>query len=180
MTVDWDATKYIGLTIEWDYKNRKAHIHMPGYLKKAFTRFKHQKPDKIQNSPHPHVITHYGAKTQYAKEEDVSPPLSTDDTKFVQAVAGTLLCYARAVDATILPALSLIATEQAKPTQRTMETIKQLLDYCHVIGRRSRTRCIIFKCKRSRLSLPDINQNGTPSIANTDPNGQHDSRGRDK
>ena len=44
------------------------------------------------------------------------------DTKFVQAVAGTLLYYARAVDATILTALSVIATEQANPTQRTMET----------------------------------------------------------
>jgi RNA recognition motif-containing protein len=59
-------------------------------------------------------------------------------------------------------------------------TIKKLLDYYHVIGRRSRTWCIIFKCKRSRLSLPDTNQNGTPSTANTDPNEQHDSRGCDK
>jgi hypothetical protein len=53
----------IGLTIEWDYTNRKAHIHMPGYLQKALTRFKHKTPDKIQNSPHPHVIPQYGAKT---------------------------------------------------------------------------------------------------------------------
>jgi hypothetical protein len=30
MTVDKEATKYIGLTIEWDYENRKAHFHMPG------------------------------------------------------------------------------------------------------------------------------------------------------
>jgi hypothetical protein len=29
MMVDKEATKYIGLTIEWDYKNCKAHIHMP-------------------------------------------------------------------------------------------------------------------------------------------------------
>ena len=130
MTVDWQATKYIGLTIDWDYLNRKAHIHMPGYLKKAFVRFKHEQPNKIQRSPHPHVITNYGAKTQYAKEDDVSPPLSAEDTKFVQAVAGTLLYYARAVDATILTALSSIATEQAKPTERTMEKVKQLLDYC--------------------------------------------------
>jgi hypothetical protein len=21
ITIDWDATKYIGLTLEWDYKN---------------------------------------------------------------------------------------------------------------------------------------------------------------
>jgi hypothetical protein len=47
MTVDRDATKYIRLTIEWDYINRKAHIHMPGYLKKALIRFKHETPDKI-------------------------------------------------------------------------------------------------------------------------------------
>jgi hypothetical protein len=103
---------------------------MSGYLKKAFIRFKHKTPNKIQRSPQPHVITNYGAKTQYAKEDDVSPPLSADDTKFVQGVAGTLLYYARAVDATILTALSSIATEQAKPTERTMEKVKQLLDYC--------------------------------------------------
>ncbi len=45
-------------------------------------------------------------------------------------MAGTLLYYARAVDPTILPALSAIGTKQATPTQTTMERIKQLLDYC--------------------------------------------------
>ena len=72
--VDWDATKYIGLTIEWDYVNCKVSAHMPGYLPKALLRFKHTTPKKKQNSPHPHVITKYGAKTQYAMEEDDSPP----------------------------------------------------------------------------------------------------------
>ena len=47
-----------------------------------------------------------------------------------QAVAGTLLYYAQAFDPTILPSLSAIATQQAKPMQAAMETIKQLLDYC--------------------------------------------------
>jgi hypothetical protein len=45
-------------------------------------------------------------------------------------MAGTLLYYGRAVDNTILPTLSAIATEQANLTEKTMETIKQLLDYC--------------------------------------------------
>jgi hypothetical protein len=58
------------------------------------------------------------------------PPLNKEATKYTQAVAGTLLYYARAVDPTILPALSTIGTEQATPTQATIETIKQLLDYC--------------------------------------------------
>ncbi len=76
------------------------------------------------------MIPQYRAKTQYAKEEDVSPPLSKEETKYVQAVAGTLLYYARAVDTTILTALSLIATKQANPTQETMKRVKHLLDYC--------------------------------------------------
>ena len=45
-------------------------------------------------------------------------------------MTGTLLYHARAVNPTILPALSAIATEQAKPTQETMKKVKQLLDYC--------------------------------------------------
>ena len=130
MTVDEEATKYIGLTIQWDYINRKAHLHMPGYLDKALVRFNHEKATKIQNSPYPHVSPNYGAKIQYVEDELDSPTLSKEDTKYIQAVTGTLLYYARAVDPTILPALSAIATEQAKPTQKTMKNVKQLLDYC--------------------------------------------------
>jgi len=130
MTVDEEAKKYIGLTIQWDWTNRKAHIHMPGYLENAFVKFNHDKPMKIQNAPYPHVPPNYGAKTQYIEDEIESPPLSKEDTKYIQAVTGTLLYNARAVDPTILPALSAIATEQAKPTQTTMKNVRQLLDYC--------------------------------------------------
>ncbi len=35
ITIDWNTTKYIGLTIEWAYKNQKVYAHMPGYLSKA-------------------------------------------------------------------------------------------------------------------------------------------------
>jgi hypothetical protein len=49
---------------------------------------------------------------------------------YVQAVTGTLLYYAQVVDSTILMTLNAIATQQAAPTESTMEEIKQLLDYC--------------------------------------------------
>ena len=75
ITVDWEAHKYIGLTIEWDYLNRKVHLHMPGYLNKALLRFKHEMPKTKQNSPHPHVAPQYGAKTQSVEKADTSPPL---------------------------------------------------------------------------------------------------------
>jgi hypothetical protein len=83
ITVDWDATKYIGLAIEWDYKNQKVYTHMPGYLSKALLRFKHDVPKTKQNSPHPHVAPQYGAKEQYTMEEDTSPLLSKEEAKYV-------------------------------------------------------------------------------------------------
>jgi len=128
-TEDWDATKYLGLTIKWDHNNRKVHLWMPGYIEKALIRFEHKKPEKKQDSPHPHAIPAYGQKIQYAADEDDSPKLGKEETKFIQQVAGTLLYYARAVDSTILVALSAIATEQAAPTAKTMAKTKQLLDY---------------------------------------------------
>jgi hypothetical protein len=87
-------------------------------------------PKTKQNSPHPHVVLQYGAKTQFVEKADTSPPLGKEETKFVQAVAGTLLYYAGAVNSTILTALSAIATKQAKPTENTLAKVKQLLDYC--------------------------------------------------
>ncbi len=74
ITINWNATKYIGLTIEWDYTKGKVHVHMPGYLPNALLQFNHPKPKKKQNSPHPHVILQYGTKIQYASDVDTSPP----------------------------------------------------------------------------------------------------------
>jgi hypothetical protein len=73
ITVDREAMKYIGLTVEWDYDNGKVHIHMPGYLDKAMTRFKNEIPTKVQNSPHLHAEVKYRTKKQFFEEEMKSP-----------------------------------------------------------------------------------------------------------
>jgi hypothetical protein len=128
-TEDWSGSKYIGLTIDWDYENRKVHLSMPGYVEKSLERFNHDTPSKPQHLPFPHTPPQYGAKLQYAKEDDAAPTLGAEDKKFIQQVTGTLLYYARAVDSTILMALSAIAAQQASPTQTTMDRVRQLLDY---------------------------------------------------
>jgi hypothetical protein len=56
--------------------------------------------------------------------------LNREGQQYIQAVTGTLLYYSRAVNPTMLVALNAIATQQASPTQKTMEQVKQLLDYC--------------------------------------------------
>ncbi len=129
LTIDWTGSKYIGLDLAWDYDKREVHLSMPGYVAKALKRFDHPTPTKRQDQPHPHIPPKYGATTQYATAIDTTPLLDKAGQKFIQQVNGTLLYLARAVDATILPALSSLAAQQAAPTETTLKRAKQLLDY---------------------------------------------------
>jgi hypothetical protein len=127
--IDWDGTRYIGLTLDWDYIQRRVHLSMPGYIAKALSRFAHETPSKPQHQPHPHAEKTYGATVQYAKALDNSPLLPPNSKTYIQQVLGVLLYYGRAVDSTVLVALSSIASAQAAPTELTLSLIKQLLDY---------------------------------------------------
>ena len=103
---DWEGKKYIGLTFDWDYINRQGHVSMPGYVNMALIRFKHRTPKQKQDQPYQHVIPNYGAKTQYAVVPVGTTLLNKDGKKFVQQVAGNFLYYSRAMDSTMLVALS--------------------------------------------------------------------------
>jgi hypothetical protein len=46
ITINQEATKYICLNIEWDFKNNQVPTYMPGYLDKALICFKHEAPKK--------------------------------------------------------------------------------------------------------------------------------------
>jgi hypothetical protein len=35
VTTEWDGKRYIGITLDWDYKRRQVHLSMPGYIQKA-------------------------------------------------------------------------------------------------------------------------------------------------
>jgi hypothetical protein len=115
--------------MDWDYENREVHVSIPGYVGNALKRFKHTTPEKPQHQPYPHNPKQYGQKQQFSEPEDKSPPLGKEDKKFIQEVTGTFLFYARAVDPTMLVALSSLAAEQCNPTERTMAKCKQFLDY---------------------------------------------------
>ena len=126
---DWEGTRYLGLTLDWDYTKREVHLSMPGYIENALVRFGHKKPDNPQMQPHPHILPTYGVKIQYAKAADTAPPVTVAEKKFIQQVIGVLLYYGRAVDSTILTGLSSLAAAQANPTTQTLSLINWLLDY---------------------------------------------------
>ena len=130
ITVDHEGKRFCGLFMDWDYEKRLVHCSaIPGYVATALKGFKHSKPAKPQHQPYPHNPKQYGAKAQYAEPEDTSPKLSKEDKKFIQEVTGTFLFYARAVDPSMLVALGSLASEQADPTERTMQKCMQFLDY---------------------------------------------------
>ena len=69
------------------------------------------------------------AKAQAIDKPEEFKELDAAGKKFIQQVCGKFLFYGRAVDGTILVALSAIASQQSKPTTDTMAKAKQLLDY---------------------------------------------------
>ena len=129
ISTDWHGTKYIGLTLEWDYERREVHVSMPGYIAKARKEFGHEMPKKRQDSPYPSIPIKYGAKHQYAEPADASPLLDAEGKNYIQRVNGKFLYLARAVDLTILAALSSLAAQQSKPTEETRRRAQQLIDY---------------------------------------------------
>ncbi len=69
---------------------------------------------RIQHCPYAPEPMTYGAEAQSPLPQDNSQKLTDTEIKQVQKTVGSILYYARAVDMTVLMALSLIASEQMK------------------------------------------------------------------
>ena len=128
VTTDWSGSRYIGVTLDWDYDNRRVHLSMPGYKAKALKQFGHAL-QKHQDSPFPCAKIDYGARKQYAKEPSSSPPLDSAGKKLIQRICGKFLYLGRCVDSTLLCPISAIAAQSSAPTEETMRQAQQLLDY---------------------------------------------------
>ena len=67
VTVEWDGKRYIGITLDWDYKRRQVHMPMPNYVQKVLKQFQY-KQQKKKHQPYPSTPISYGAKKQYATQ----------------------------------------------------------------------------------------------------------------
>jgi hypothetical protein len=100
---------------------------MPNYVAKALLRFQHPTPKKPEDAPHAWSVPKYSSAPQLSTHEDDSPELTPPDKLRLQEVIGTLLYYARAIDCTMLVALSTLAS--ARSSQATATALTQLLNY---------------------------------------------------
>jgi hypothetical protein len=96
LKIDWEAKLYSGLSLKWDYKNRTGNISMPGCVSNVLSKFQHDSPKHLQHTPSKYVTPVYGAKTEYATEDE-TPPLTAKQCLTIQKVTGSVLYYARAV-----------------------------------------------------------------------------------
>lgn len=122
--------KYVGITIEHDRKARTIQLSMPGYVQKALTRFGQPKKPGAK-SPLTYTPPRYGPEQQMVPDvpDTALQYVDAKTTTFVQEVTGVFLFYSRAVDPTMLTAVNKISSEQAKPTQATLEAVDRLLSY---------------------------------------------------
>jgi hypothetical protein len=102
---------------------------MPGYVKKELQEYGHIIPKKQQTCPYSLEPKKFGTEAQAPLPPDISPKLGAKGIKQVQQIVGSILYYARAINMTVLKALSSIAVEQTKASNKTMARCTQLLDY---------------------------------------------------
>lgn len=183
LTIDYNGNDYCGLTIDWNYQQRFVDISMPGYIGKVLLHHDTTPPVKPTNTPHPYQQPVYGRSTQYAKPIDTSDLLPTKGKRRIQAIVGSLLYYARAIDGSLLPAINEISATQANPTLVTEAKANHLLgfvknhkntslrfhasDMCLHVD--SDAAYLVLPGARSRLAGYYHLSNKTPSIPITSP-----------
>jgi hypothetical protein len=109
ITVDSTRSLFCGVKLTWDYVNHMVNLHMPDYINKALLKYQHQAPSKPHHAPYKATPIQFGAQMQTVTM-DSTAQLSKECIKRMQDIIGTLLYYRRAVDPTILPAISAIVS----------------------------------------------------------------------
>jgi hypothetical protein len=109
IAVDWTGSLFCGVKLTWDYVNCTADLHTPDYISKALLKYQHQAPSNSQHAPYKAAPIQFGAQVQ-TLTMDTTASLFKECIKRMQDIVRTLLYYGRAVDPTILPAISAMAS----------------------------------------------------------------------
>ena len=127
---DWGGTKFCGITLKWDHIRRTCEISMPGYIESTLNSFHHPRPIKPELAPHRYGSHSFSATyVQAPIPDDETARLDASGVLRVQRVVGSILYYARAIDRTLLPALTEIGSDQEKATKETRAATKKILDF---------------------------------------------------
>ena len=125
---DWSGSRYIGISLDWNYNNKTLDIDMPNFTNNKLRQYGHTKPKRPQDAPYPAANPY--SRSQAPLPLDDTPMLNEKRKKRIEQIIGSFLYYGRAIDITLLKALNSLATQQSTPTENTDKLVKQFLDYC--------------------------------------------------
>ncbi len=128
LTIKETGDTYLGMQIS--FGPTSVSLSMPGYITKALQHFRPQyllpthhaaaTPKKYHAAIYP--------RTQLV-QEDNSPLLTPTQRTEIQAIVGTLLYYARAVNPSLLLIANEIASQQANSTQKVLTAANRARSY---------------------------------------------------
>ena len=93
------------------------------------SKLKHGYPREVQSIPYKAPPKLYTKGAQYPIPDNTTKKIDKSRINVIRQVVGGVLSYARAIDNTVLVALSAIASKQAITTVSTEGRVLQLLDY---------------------------------------------------
>ena len=129
--MDWDASKYVGLTLAWHYDAPTPYVVMSmfGYVVRSLKRFG-VTSSKATHAPPPCTPPVYGRSAQ-PTAADLTAPATATQIKWLQEVVGVFLYHARALRAGLMTlcAIHQAASAQSSATQHTVDLTTHLLQH---------------------------------------------------
>jgi hypothetical protein len=120
------CTSFLGFTVDYDRSRRTIALSCPSCISDLLVRLGVEDIPTAK-SPCMHGPPARGSSTPQTTFVDDSPSLSSADAAAIQIIVGSLLHHARAVDASMLTAVCLLASHQPPPTQATLRSATRLL-----------------------------------------------------
>jgi hypothetical protein len=131
-----ECVSFLGFTVDYDRVARTLSLSRPSYIPDLLTRL--NIPNlRTRKSPCVHVPPNFGSKDPQVENIDASAPASKEELATLQIIIGSILHYARAVDA----AVCLLASQQPAPTANAMAAAHRLLGCAKLHP----NHCLVFK-----------------------------------
>ena len=132
LKVDMTGSKFLGFKLEFNYSDilheRYCKLSMPGYVTAALKRFDIVLTHPVHAAEAVQPIS-YGSSEAQRITVDNSDPLDAAGLQRLQQITGTILYYARAVDAMLLTSIGRVGSRVSHPTKNALLQAEQVLKH---------------------------------------------------
>ena len=128
ISTNWKGANHIGLTIDWNYRNKYVNISISGYINRTLLKFLHIALTRQCHTLHQWSVPIYDQKVKYVLPTSTLRIIDKKQTTCIQASNCTYLYYACALDPCMLPAINEISAQHAQSTKYTNKKVDMLTD----------------------------------------------------